>query len=271
MKQTNYTKNWTDEVMLEKYKKFKCVIGSDNGQLISIVSNTPKRFIKILDIGGGNGEKFIQVAKTLIENGKDFSIDYLDVSKQQLYGFLKNMQREGLTEKIRYVELIPWQRETSLATEKYDVVLAIHSWYGIDNWKENTPNNTLKKVKDCLKEDGVAYIVVQRKGVLLESIIRSINPQGITTGEDISRALKKLEVKHKLEDFQGNKIRISELLKGEELIPIGKDVISYLLMIYSNMDFNDLSKEQKARIVEVIQEKSKNPNYALNDLITIFP
>lgn len=251
--------------IIERYRKFRQIVPRNASQIATdILIDDINYHPKILDIGGGTGEAIIHIARELLreQNHCAFSIDYIDVSARQTSIFLENMHNEGLDKHIRKTKLSAW--ESFQPQDKYNIILAIHSWYGIDNWQEDIPDNALRKVKDYLEPNGKAYITIEQKGSLFNKVIEAVKGNA-TTGDDISDALKRLEIKHEKQSISDGLYFIYNLLKNGQLTQAGKDTISYLL----DMDFEDLPAEKQAEITEIVKQQRANPNYAASDLIII--
>ena len=256
----------------EDYSRFRSIIRKDFSKISKhILKNNPEEYLKILDIGGGDGKSLIQIVKPLIKEGRDTLIDYLDVSVNQAKSFLENMDKEGLAEKIDRINITPWENfrlREGHNIHNYNVVLALHSWYGIGNkTKEN--KHPLEKVKLALRhwpfKGSAGYIVLAGKDNFFDMIGKSIGIHR-TIGADVIEKLEKLCIEHEVQEIYDNQFSLkNDLFNGGELTRAGKEVVSYII----RRDFEGLSEEEKTKMRNVFEEQIKNPKYAANDLIII--
>jgi len=258
----------------ERYGRFREVIKKDFSKISGhILRTNPQEFLNILDIGGGDGRSLIQIVKPLIEDGRDISIDYLDVSVDQAKAFLENISQEGLARKIDRLNLTSWEDFEIDPNNRYNVVLALHSWYGI-GYKTKEGEHPLEKIDSALCplpcEGSAAYIVVSRKGNLLDAIGKKMLVSRIT-GEDISKELKRLGRDHEVQDIYDNQFQLERLLLKNPkkltdfLTYAGEDIFAYI----TRKSYSNLRGGEKIRLKMVFDEQKENPEYAVNDLIII--
>ena len=259
----DYREAYTTNRMVGRFKSYRRIIKKNFDKLIAdIIKSFPNEFIKILDIGGGNGKSTIYVLNELKKAGKKFVIDYLDVSEVLAKEYTKNLQEAGFEKNIRKKKITSW--EDYKVEDKYHIVLALHSWYGISNWEKDNENNTLRKVADCLEQKGRAYIVTAQRGSLWDMIGRNAGLIRVT-GEDIIKALDNLGIKYQRVDLFDDVVEFSELYDNG-LTKSGEEIISFIL----RNDFESLTEEQKKKLTKIVEGMKNNPKFAMDDLIIIF-
>ncbi len=218
----------------------------------------------ILDIGGGNGKRTKYIFDSVLRQPNKVKIDYNDISKFQLKKY-KEVFPKNLNEIfIGNFDEINFNR-------KYDIILCMHTLYGIPNWNsENLNINSLVKIRKLLKPNGLACIIIRDKNNISYFIQNKFKDYiGIVgsniCAETIFQLLSKFNIKY---DFdEAHSITPSDkLVKNDELSEISKNFISY----YMHRKFSDIKDEIVNDIIEEIKRRKHNFEIDSSKIIWIY-
>jgi SAM-dependent methyltransferase len=137
--------------------------------------------ISVFEIGAGTG-KYTSIILHGIANNHLISYTGIDVSSAQKKQFEENRKNfPGCVTVGGYI-LSSWQEYN--VTKKYDLVLAQHSWYGIQGNLEN-----FEKIKEMLTDDGVCFIMLNSKSNISQIAMEN-NGEPLYSSEDLEESLR---------------------------------------------------------------------------------
>ncbi len=222
---TNYTEQWEQEFMQRLYKNFAELVGPLDQPLLEEIARRAKVQLKdkteisMLEIGAGGGRS---LAYLVAEVAKDKKVDYagIDVSaeQQKLFGesansFPENVHIQGYT-------LSPWQEYTP--TQKYDLILAQHSWYGIGG-----DTKYIYKLLNTLNEGGVAFVMLSGEETVSISAWKAIGEEYFSA-EKFEEALVSSGVAFEKVREASDTYKREDFYKNGRLTEKGVDLCSYL-------------------------------------------
>lgn len=221
----------------------------------------------LFDLGGGTGETVIKLLNNLQKITKrPMKLDYLDPSKEMYDLFRKNVSEASFGKIVNDSFIEKWEKHQP--KRKYDFIFACECWFGITNWEES-----LKKVQNVLKPNGIALIIIESKNSDFIKFKRKFlselyENEDIVYGEKICRVLDKLEILYKKQTTINQKLDISDVVPDREgkISKKGRLFLSYLL----RQDFDTVPRElQKEIKTYLINNYPKKIFILENDFIWI--
>lgn len=232
-----YKEKWVSKEQAALYKVFRSYVPVET-EITCIVQKIREKGLQridTLDIGAGEGSVALKIVSSLKEAGiAVLRWDALDVSEEHLSSFGAKVSNHIKPEFNFYLK--GWN-EFPLK-KQYDFVLARHSWYGVEKWKEETREiNSLMKLYEAIKKGGLGLIVLSPKDDVLFAIP---NPfQGDTTSEDVCEALERIGI-----EFYCERVArpLPALLEGGELTEPAYGIFKYILHTENISEIERLKK-----------------------------
>ncbi len=223
---------------------------------ISIMLNNMRRKenLKVLCIGGGNGDGDLEIIKNLDSKIKRLiEIEYVDPSKTMYKKFMQHAREAHLEKKITQAYIKKFEAN-SCKPKKADVILALNSLYFIKGWKTKKRGNPLNKIYKLLNSGGVAVIVIRSEKSPHTQLKRLVGG-GKTTGTLLKFALRKCRIPYYSEEIE-SKIDITPCFdrKGNFI----NSVSSYKLFSFLFGDrWASLPSKVKKKVIERAKKISK--------------
>lgn len=181
-----YTEIWKDGQIESLYKRFLAIVGPFEIPLIETVIKkiseifVDRKELSMFEIGAGSGKHTLAILGGVSEK---HHIKYtgIDVSSAQQKQFEKTATLFPKNIEFKKYTLSSWQEY--LVTQKYDIVLAQHSWYGIGRDIKN-----FKKIEESLSNDGVCFILINSK-INMSQIAMQNNGESPFNSEDLDTSL----------------------------------------------------------------------------------
>ncbi|MCB0357560.1 MAG: class I SAM-dependent methyltransferase, partial [Bdellovibrionales bacterium] len=196
----------------------------------------------VLSIGAGSGEVELELLKQF-----DLKLGYIDPSESLAEKFQADMRSTAKTELMQDFHVGTF--ETFETKNKYDLIMAIHSWYYI-----STDIKTFKKLFNALSTRGKAFILLTTKADFTKELISEFCPERKNfTSEDFDVALESLGIVHKVYKFQVPVNYKSCFARGGFSV-FGQNWISYFL----RRDYESLTQNMKNELLEFFNHHKTN-------------
>ncbi len=232
-----YQQEWLQKSNFDLYEEFRRYLPClENSYLSDGLARRGIREIEALDIGGGSGASSLEIISLLETKGiavKKWEV--VDVSIEQLNVFKQKVAH--LDSPHFSFAHCSWS-EFALR-KKYNFVLALHSWYGIDGWrKKPKTKNTLRKFTEAMSKDGLGVIVITAKDNVMAAISNQIRGDHYrATGDEICAELNKLGIGFERETAN---LPIPALLAAGELTCVAEAIYPFILGM---VDLSNVRKE----------------------------
>jgi SAM-dependent methyltransferase len=221
---TQYTEHWEQEAMQRLYKKFAALIGPLDQPLIEELTRiAQERFkdrsvISMLEIGAGSGRSLAHIAHGLGE--KQITYTGIDVSTEQRALFKEKEGGLPATVHVDDYAISSWQEYTP--TQKYDLVLAQHSWYGI-----GADSKYVYKLINSLNEGGIAFVMLSGEDTISLVAWKAMGEKGFSA-EDFEKSLSDSGVSFDTIEEESDTYTRESFYKDGRLTQAGIDLCGYL-------------------------------------------
>lgn len=254
-----YQSEWSGKGNFDLYAEFRRFKPMDEiPVIVEGVVSRGLREISALDIGGGSGSSSLPLISLLQNHGIEvLEWHVVDVSQEQISSFQDSVQ--DIIKPRFCFSLADWV-EYPLA-EEYNLILSLHSWYGVTQWKEEPwTTNSLAKVYQALKSGGIAVIVVSTCDNVLSWISNLIRDQHYRmSGNELCLALDRLGIGYEREKID---LPLPALLEEGELTTATYGIYRYILKM---QDLSPIQNVLKERLTEWIEEHESW--FSANDFI----
>lgn len=231
-----YQEEWLHKGNFDLYEEFRRHLPCpENPYLADGLARKGIQEMEALDIGGGSGVSSLEIISLL--NARGITVkkwDVVDVSREQLAAFEQKVAH--LDSPHFSFTHCSWS-EFALR-RKYNFVLSLHSWYGIDGWRKEAKANTLKKFVRAISKDGFGVIGISAKDDVMAAFSNKIRGEHYrATGDEICAALNKLGIGFEQETVH---LPIPALLDAGELTCAAEGIYPFILGI---TDLSSVHKE----------------------------
>ena len=222
-KPPSYTELWAEKNLAKLYKAFRAVLEKGEAELSIKIAEGIERgaqlpqIVNMLDVGAGGGESTLRIVKVLSEK---HNIVYhgVDVSAEQRAAFLLRALTLPKNVDINSYQITSWENFTP---EKYDLIIAYHSWYGI------TGDDSILKLRDSLTENGSAYVLLSLDKNLT-NLATQQNGEKTYGADDFKNDLNRLGITFEEEEFSDANLNRNSFINDGKLTQVGKDYLAYL-------------------------------------------
>ena len=253
---------------LEKTQEDKIVVKGIISEFPDFASQTLEKilkqgFVKILDIGAGNGMKALLLSDYFKNQNIKVILDAVEPKKEQI-DLLENHYQN--TDYLRTVFDKPFD-EAELK-ETYDIVLVIHSLYEFSMQEDGT-FLSMEKIYSCIADDGVIIITMKDTYDDLEYLKYDLLPQlnrNVTISqESIEKTLHKLNIAF----VTSKPLEMPFMVdKNKPALDIGYELNFMLSSSLEDRALLDTECEALGnRVLAKVKEKG-SPNLVLRDILT---
>lgn len=222
-KPPSYTELWAEKNLAKLYAGFRAILKKGEDELSLKIAEGIERdaqlpeTVNFLDIGAGGGESTLRIVKKLSEK---HNIVYhgIDVSEEQRTSFRLRASTLPNNVDINSYQITSWENFTP---EKYDLIIAYHSWYGI------TGDDSILKLRDSLTENGSAYVLLSLDKNLT-NLATQQNGEKTYGADDFKNDLTRLGIAFEEEEFFDANLNRNSFIKDGKLTQVGKDYLAYL-------------------------------------------
>ncbi len=137
-----YIYPWEQKIRLVKLQKIIKEFG--------FKKNIKNRYLRVLDFGCGDSKFGINISKKICEN---FSYHCYDISEKCLFLSLKNIRAKNIKDFAIFKDIKEINKSKK---NKYDLILLVTV---IQHMDYSQSLNTLKRMKECLNENGIIIIL----------------------------------------------------------------------------------------------------------------
>lgn len=212
-----------------------------------------KRKIRVLCVGGGNGEADLKIIRKI--KNRPVLIDYVDPSMEMQKDFIKRAKNIKGGKKLCDIKTDRFELD-SCKPKKQDLILCLNSVYFLDGWRKPGKKNPLLKIYGTLKDGGVAIIGL-KSHESDHTRIKEAAGGGTTTGNKVREVLRKLKIPYYYETVPAE-MDISSLYAGNRFSPSeeGNMLLSFLF----KGQWEKFDGRKKERVISEIKNRTKNIN-----------
>lgn len=214
----------TSRDFIKAYKGFKQFIKKPEKKFVDHITGIIKKNLLVknenklvmLDIGGGDGKVSVPILRTLSKD-RHINYHYIDVSGLQLNAFRTSASR--LNNVSFHLKRKSWQAYKTKV--KFDLIIALNSWYGI-------ALEYIPKLKILLKPNGIAILSIGSKESISQDIPLFIGEEKILSSEDILDYLRQNKIAFRRYILKSN-TTVLDFLEGDNIRKEAKSFFRYLL------------------------------------------
>ncbi|MFA4880355.1 MAG: class I SAM-dependent methyltransferase [Candidatus Doudnabacteria bacterium] len=241
-----YQEEWLHKGNFDLYEKFRRYLPCpENPYLADGIARRGIQEIEALDIGGGSGTSSLEIISFL--NAREITVkkwEVVDVSREQLAAFKQKVAHLDSP----HFSFAHYSWSEFALRKKYNFVLSLHSWYGINGWREEAKaKNTLRKFTEAISKDGLGVIVITAKDNVMATFSNQIRGGHYrATGNEICAKLSKLGIRFEQETAN---LPIPALLAAGELTCAAEAIYPFILGM---ADLSHIRKELTSYLSEWI-------------------